>query len=285
MSGEGEHRQESERAPAAADPFLDGVVRIAGNDDESGDDDGKLIVDVAGFEGPLDLLLAMARTQKVDITGISILALAEQYLGFIARLRDMRLELAADYLVMAAWLAYLKSRLLLPEKPQDDEEPSGEELAAQLAFRLQRLEAMREAAAQLMTRNRLGRDVFARGMPEGVRVDRQNVYDAELYDLLKAYAIQRESQAHANYKIAVRPVVTLREAREVLERLVGATADWASFTDCLSEYLPGEAPRASAIASSFGASLELVREGKIELQQDKPFAPLYMRRRGPRAVI
>ncbi|MCB1435972.1 MAG: segregation/condensation protein A [Rhodobiaceae bacterium] len=284
MAGSGEHIDSSGKAGAGSDPFLDGVLRVAAGGRAEGDDGEQLIVDVAGFEGPLDLLLAMARTQKVDITRISILALAEQYLGFIAHLREMRLELAADYLVMAAWLAYLKSRLLLPEQVEDEEGPSGEELAAQLAFRLRRLEAMREAAAQLMTRNRLGRDVFARGAPEGVRVDRQSVYGAELYDLLKAYATQREHAAHANYTVVSRPVITLREAREVIERLVGASADWASLSDCLADFLPQQAPRVSAIASSFGASLELAREGRIELQQDKPFAPLYLRRRGPRAA-
>lgn len=266
-------------AAPAGDPFTDGLVRLPG-----ADDDGALIVDVAGFEGPLDLLLALARTHKVDLTRISILALAEQYLGFIAELRRMRLELAADYLVMAAWLAYLKSRLLLPEQTDGDEEPSGAELAAQLAFRLRRLEVMREAATRLMTRNRLGRDVFARGMPEGVRVERRSAYTADLYDLLKAYAEQREKTVQVRYRVRPRPVITLKEARAVLTRLVGASADWARLDACLAEYVLGRTTPASAIASTFGASLELVREGAIELRQEKPFAPLYLRARKPRLV-
>ncbi|MDP2621735.1 MAG: ScpA family protein [Hyphomicrobiales bacterium] len=261
------------------DPFTDGLLRSPAWD--AGED--AFIVDVAGFEGPLDLLLAMARTQKVDLARISILALAEQYLGFIVELRSMRLELAADYLVMAAWLAYLKSRLLLPDQA-DDEEPSGAELAAQLAFRLQRLEAMREAAASLMTRNRLGRDVFARGAPEGIRLERRSEYTAELYDLLKAYAMQREKVALANYRIRPRPVVTLAEAREALQRLVGQISDWARLDACLAEFVLGQASRASAVASTFSASLELVREGRIEIRQDKAYAPIYMRSTGPRAV-
>ena len=264
---------------AAPDPFTDGLLRAPAWDAA----EGAFIVDVAGFEGPLDLLLAMARTQKVDLARISILALSEQYLGFIAELRSMRLELAADYLVMAAWLAYLKSRLLLPDHA-DDEEPSGAELAAQLAFRLQRLEAMREAAALLMTRNRLGRDVFARGAPEGVKVDRRSEYTAELYDLLKAYAMQREKIALANYRVRSRPVVTLAEARAVLQRLLGQTSDWARLDACLAEFVLGRTSRASAVASTFGASLELVREGRIEIHQDKAYAPIYMRSTGPRPV-
>lgn len=264
----------------SGDPFTEGVVRTA---PESAAD-GALVVDVAGFEGPLDLLLAMARTQKVDMTRISILALAEQYLSFIAELRKMRLEIAADYLVMAAWLAYLKSRLLLPEPPEGDDEMSGEELAAHLAFRLRRLEAMRAAAVKLMTRNRLGRDVFNRGAPEGVRVDRRNEYTAELYDLLKAYARQREKTLHVNYRVRPRPVVTLKEARTALERLVGTLADWGRIDECLAEYVLGHVSRTSAIASTFGASLELARDGEIEIRQERAYAPVYVRRKGPRLV-
>jgi len=262
------------------DPFTEGLLRTP----DRGEGDDALIVDVAGFEGPLDLLLALARSQKVDLSRISILALAEQYLGFIAELRAMRLELAADYLVMAAWLAYLKSRLLLPEQDDGDEEPSGAELAAQLAFRLRRLEAMREAAALLMTRNRLGRDIFARGAPEGVRIERRSEHTAELYDLLRAYAIQREKVALANYRVRLRPVVTLTEARSVLQRLVGRVSDWARLDQCLAEFVLGDAAPASAVASAFGASLELVREGRIEIRQEKAYAPIYMRGKAPRAV-
>jgi len=237
------------------------------------------IVDVNGYEGPLDLLLTLARDQKVDLTQISILALVEQYLAFIAELRRMRLELAADYLVMAAWLAYLKSRLLLPEGDDENDEPSGEELAAALAFRLRRLEAMRDAAARLMNRNRLGRDVFARGTPEGVRVDRRNEYSCELYDLLKAYAIQREHNSVTHLTVSRQPVVTIKEARAMLHRLVGGMADWAPMDNFLSEYVMDGKSRASAISSTFGASLELVREGVLELKQTATFAPIYMRSR------
>ena len=180
-----------------------------------------LVVDVEGFEGPLDLLLALARTQKVDLARISVLALAQQYLDFINEARRLRLEIAADYLVMAAWLAFLKSKLLLPAEQDEDGEPSGEELAQLLAFRLKRLDAMREAAAQLMTRKRLGRDVFARGMPEPLRISRKSTYQADLYDLLKAYAQQRQRTAVRTWQVRQRTVWSLKEAREELERLLG----------------------------------------------------------------
>ncbi|MDN2564818.1 segregation/condensation protein A [Aquibium sp. A9E412] len=240
--------------------------------------DPALTVDVDGFEGPLDLLLHLARTQKVDLARISVLALAEQYLGFIERLRAMRLELAADYLVMAAWLAYLKSKLLIPKQPQDDGQ-SGEEMAAVLQFRLKRLEAMRDAAARLVNRNRLGRDVFARGMPETVAVDRRQDYTASLYDLLTAYAAQRQRRAVTNVRIEKRGVWSLKEARDILVRLVGALDDWTALDRFLLRYLAEEGRRSTVLASSFAASLELVREGAIEIRQDQPFAPLYMRGR------
>lgn len=236
-------------------------------------------VDIEGFEGPLDLLLGLARTHKLDLTKISILALSEQYLAYVDEAQRLRLELAADYLVMAAWLAYLKSRLLLPEDPDDSEEPTGEELAAQLAFRLQRLEAMRESAAQLVTGKRLGRDVFPRGMPEDVRVVRERAYDATVFDLLKAYSEQRQRNAVVNVLIAQRPVWSLQDARERLEEMLGAAVDWAPIDALLSKYMADPEERKTAIASSFGASLELAREGRVDLKQDRAFAPLYMRRR------
>ncbi|HET7716351.1 MAG TPA: ScpA family protein [Bauldia sp.] len=240
-------------------------------------DEPALVVDVDGFEGPLDLLLSLARTQKVDLTRISILALAEQYLAFIEEVRKLRLEVAADYLVMAAWLAYLKSRLLLPE--EEDEEPTGEELAAALAFRLQRLEAMREAAARLANSNRLGRDVFARGAPEPIEIVRKSEFSATLYDLLTAYAARRQEMAAlAVVHMKRRQVWSLNEAREMLSRLVGRIADWTPLHVFLSPYLTPEM-RASVTASAFGASLELVREGRILLRQTEPFAPLYVRDR------
>ena len=233
-------------------------------------------VDVDGFEGPLDLLLTMARAQKVDLHKISILELAKQYLEFIERAKALRLELAADYLVMAAWLAYLKSRLLLPE-PEEGPEPSGEELAALLAFRLQRLEAMREAASQLMNRNRLGRDVFARGDPEPVIVERSAQFTASLYDLLTAYASQRQRQSVSSVTIERREVWSLGDARAVLTRLIGKLDDWTPLDVFLAEYLTSPKERAGVIASSFAASLELVREGRLEMRQQKAFAPIYMR--------
>jgi segregation and condensation protein A len=237
-----------------------------------------LVVDVDGFEGPLDLLLALARTQKVDLAKVSILALAEQYLAYIEQLRQLRLELAADYLVMAAWLAYLKSRLLLPA-PAPDEEPSGEEMAAALAFRLRRLEAMRDASAKLVNRDRLGREVHPRGMPEPIEVIDHSVYGATLYDLLTAYAGQRQRQMVSVVHVRRRQVWSLAEAREVLTRMIGSIADWTPVDVFLSPYVLTPEMRATVLASSFSASLELVREGKVELRQTAPFASLYMRDR------
>jgi segregation and condensation protein A len=246
---------------------------------ERGTDEPPLLVDVEGFEGPLDLLLALARQQKVDLSKISILALAEQYLAFIEEARKLRLELAADYLVMAAWLAYLKSRLLLPRETTTDDQPTGEELAARLAFRLKRLEAMRNAAAQLMTRKRLGRDVFARGMPEGVRTIRVRQYTAVIYDLLKAYAEQRRRTTKRVHIIARRTVWSIKDARERLEALVGACpGQWVQLEKFLEQYVTVPDVARTALASSFGAMLEMAREGRVELSQEKPFAPIYMRK-------
>jgi segregation and condensation protein A len=238
-----------------------------------------LVVDVEGFEGPLDLLLGLARTQKVDLAKISVLALAQQYLDFIAEARRLRLEIAADYLVMAAWLAFLKSKLLLPLEPSEEGEPSGAELAALLAFRLQRLGAMRDAAAQLMTRKRLGRDVFARGMPEPIKLMRTSTYDANVYDLLKAYSQQRQRTAVRNLRMPPRTVWSIQEARTELERLLGMSLDWAPLDQLLAEFLVEPELRRTALASSFNASLEMTREGSLELRQMKPFSPLLMRRR------
>jgi segregation and condensation protein A len=250
----------------------------AENDDDRAAGEPELVVDVAGFEGPLDLLLHLARNQKVDLARISIVALAEQYLAFIARVRAMRLELAADYLVMAAWLAFLKSKLLIP-KQKDEEGESGEEMAAVLQFRLRRLEAMRDAAARLVNRNRLGRDVFARGMPEMVIVEKRNEYSASLYDLLSAYAQQRQRLAVSNVTIAKRGVWSLKDARAVLTRLVGQLADWTALDAFLIDYLANPEEKRTAIASSFAATLELVREGALEVRQQEVFAPIYLRGR------
>ena len=246
--------------------------------EERGVSEPALQIDIAGFEGPLDLLLHLARNQKVDLSRISILALAEQYLTFVDSARAIRLELAADYLVMAAWLAFLKSKLLIPKQAGDDEQ-SGEEMAAVLQFRLKRLEAMRDAAARLVNRNRLGRDVFARGCPELVVVERRNEYSASLYDLLTAYAIQRQRQAITNVRIAKRGVWSLKEARDILTRMVGSFKDWTALDQFLIEYMTTPEERATAIASSFAATLELVREGHLEVRQHDAFAPLYLRSR------
>lgn len=250
----------------------------ADGDDDRVTGDPELVVDVAGFEGPLDLLLHLARNQKVDLARISILALAEQYLAFVEKVRALRLELAADYLVMAAWLAFLKSKLLIPKQPGEEGE-SGEEMAAVLQFRLRRLEAMRDAAARLVNRNRLGRDVFQRGIPEMVIVEKRNEYSATLYDLLTAYAGQRQRQAISNVRIAKRGVWSLKEARTILARLMGTSAEWTALDSFLIEYLASPAEKRTAMASSFAATLELVREGSMEMRQDEVFAPLYLRGR------
>ena len=238
-------------------------------------------VSIEGFSGPLDVLLALARTQKVDLLQVSILALAEQYLLFIAEARKLRLELAADYLVMAAWLAFLKSKLLLPKDEVEEGQPSGEELAARLAFRLKRLEAMRAAAAKLMTRKRLGYDVFPRGRPEGVRTIRTREYTGVIYDLLKAYAIQRQRTTKRVHVVHKRTVWSIKEARVRLEALVGKSAeDWVQLEFYLEQFIPTPEAARTALASSFGATLEMAREGMVELSQAEPFAPIYVRKRG-----
>ncbi len=242
------------------------------------EEDARLIVALGSFEGPLDLLLDLARRQKVDLTEISILALAEQYLDYIHAARRMRLELAADWLVMAAWLAWLKSRLLLPAPPDDEEEPPPEELAARLAFRLKRLQAMRDAAKALFERPLLGRDVFARGCPEPVKVERVRQYEDTMVDLLKAYAgIVRRHADNRGYEIRPQPVWTIKEARETLERLVGTLGEWSRLDALLLEYLAEPGRRRSAIASGFAAALELAREGEVEIRQDEHFAPILLR--------
>jgi segregation and condensation protein A len=254
------------------------MERLWATEEDVRDPADALVIDVDGFEGPLDLLLHLARHQKVDLARISVLALAEQYLAFVDKARRLRLEIAADYLVMAAWLAFLKSKLLIPAKPGDVGE-TGEELASLLQFRLKRLEAMRDAAARLVNRNRLGRDVMARGMPEVVVLEKQTRYQASLYDLLTAYAIQRQRQAVTNVRIARRTVWSLQDARELLTRLVGRMRDWTALDRFLVDYLATPQERATAIASSFAASLEMVREGALEIRQEAAFAPIYLRSR------
>ena len=245
---------------------------------ERGADEPALIVDVEGFEGPLDLLLTLARQQKVDLAKISILALADQYLTFVEQVRRLRLELAADYLVMAAWLAYLKSRLLLPETDESPG-PTAEDMASSLAFRLKRLEAFRAVAEELMGRPQLDRDVFARGRPEPIVDIKHPQWTATLYDLLSAYAVQRQKHALARVQVPHRTVWSLADARVALERLIGGASDWARLDEYLIAYVVEPTQRATAFASSFAASLELVREGLLEVHQHAAFAPLYVRKR------
>jgi segregation and condensation protein A len=241
-------------------------------------DEPALVVDVEGFEGPLDLLLMLARQQKVDLAKISILALADQYLAFIEQARKLRLELAADYLVMAAWLAYLKSRLLLPETGPSDG-PSAEDMATALAYRLKRLEAFRQVAGDLLKRPQLGRDVFGRGQPEPIAHVKHPQWTATLYDLLSAYAVQRQKTALAHVRFAKRTVWSLAEAREALERLIGQSTDWSRLDEFLLAYVVEPSMKATVLASSFAATLEMVREGVAEVHQQTAFAPLYVRKR------
>ena len=247
-------------------------------DESRGEGEPAFLVDVDGFEGPLDLLLELARRQKVDLARISILALAEQYLAFIEAARRVRLELAADYLVMAAWLAFLKSRLLLPEPPKG-EEPSAAEMAAALAERLRKLELIRLAADRLMQRGQLGRDMFMRAGAEGIETISQPKYEAKLYDLLAAYARQRQKTATARVVLRQRAVWSLAEAREALERLAGVAVEWTVLDDFLLQYCADMQTARTVRASAFTASLELVREGRFDMRQDRPFAPLWVRRR------
>ena len=245
---------------------------------ELASDEQALIVDVEGFEGPLDLLLTLARQQKVDLSKISILALADQYLAFIEQVRALRIELAADYLVMAAWLAYLKSRMLLPEPP-GAEGMSAADMANALALRLRRLEAIRATAEQLFGRPQLGREVFGRGDPEPIHEIKHPKWSATLYDLLTAYASERQRHVLARVRFAKRTVWSLAEAREALERMVGATSDWTRLDEYLISYLVEPSMRATVMASSLAATLELVREGQVELHQQGAFAPIYLRKR------
>ncbi|OWK28249.1 segregation and condensation protein A [Sphingomonas mucosissima] len=234
----------------------------------------QLTLDLDGWEGPLDLLLNLARAQKVDLKEISILALVEQYLAYVERARTLQLELAADYLVMAAWLAYLKSALLLPRDPEI--EPSPEELALRLQLRLERLSAMREAGARLMARDRLGRDVFRRDAPEGLRTARKASWSAGIFDLISAYGRVSARTRPVMHVVQDREVMTLDAAIARIAALIGSTIDWTMIETFLPEGA-GEALRRSALASSFLAALELARQGKVELHQRGPFEPLYLR--------
>lgn len=240
--------------------------------------DEALVVTVDGFEGPLDLLLTLARNQKVDIAKISILKLADQYLEFVEHAKRMNLELAADYLVMAAWLAYLKSRLILPQPETGEGEPSADEMATRLRWRLQRLDAMREAAARLMAGDRLGREIFARGAPEPVNVVKLRTYKDSLFDLLSAYATERIKKMRGkNYELRTSPVMLIEQARERLERMLGAIPDWSGLAQMLPFDWSGGPRRRSAMASMFMAVLEAARDGRVELRQLAPFDELYIR--------
>jgi segregation and condensation protein A len=228
-----------------------------------------------GWEGPLDLLLNLARAQKVDLAQISILALVEQYLTYLGQARALKLEIAADYLVMAAWLAYLKSCLLLPKDPEQD--PSLEEIALRLQMRLQRLDAMREAGARLLGRDRIGRDVFLRGNPEGLRLVRNSAWQVRDFDLFAAYGVVRARTQPAMHVVHARSVMTLDEAIERVGKMIGAALDWTF----LESFLPSTQDpqfRRSCLASSFLAALELARRGRLELAQDEPFAPIRLKR-------
>ena len=247
-----------------------GVVTL----DSASRDGDELNLSLDGWEGPLDLLLSLARAQKVDLAQISILELVEQYLTYLGEARALKLEIAADYLVMAAWLAYLKSCLLLPKDPEAD--PSPEEIALRLQMRLQRLDAMREAGARLLGRDRLGRDVFERGAPEGLRLVRKSAWQATAFDLFAAYGAVKARTSPPMHVVHARSVMTLEEALERVSKMLGMAIEWTA----IEAFLPDTADpqlRRSALASSFLAALELARRGRVDLEQDEPFAPLRLR--------
>ncbi|MDF1720113.1 MAG: ScpA family protein [Minwuia sp.] len=243
------------------------------------DTGGRLVVDLGAYEGPLDLLLDLAREQKVDLARISILRLADQFVAFIESAHHLKIEVAADYLVMAAWLAYLKSRLLLPN-PEPEDEPSGAEMAARLGWQLRRLEAMRKAGERLFGREREGQDFFRRGAPEGVRVLRRSAWECDLYDLLRAYAAHREVQGESEpLRVRRTNVYSVEQALARMRKLLGAMPDWSS----LQAYLPGTSTdpftRRSATASTLLAALEMAKQGEVEIRQGRTFGPIYVRGR------
>jgi segregation and condensation protein A len=258
------------------DGFQEGIAYQASTD--SG-----LSVQLDGYDGPLHVLLALARTQKVDLKQISILTLAEQYLDFIREAQDLKIELAADYLVMASWLAYLKSRLILPP-PHDDEVMDAEEMAARLVFRLKCLEAMREASAQLKGRDLLGRDFFTHGMPEGIRIKRQSTYDASLYEVLAAYSTQRLRNYYESWSPPKIDVLSIERARLRIERLLGKLDDWETMDALVAGDIRDPQKRRTTMASSFSAFLEYARDGRVELQQGKNFDRLMVRRARPKPI-
>ena len=247
----------------------------------------QLILDLDGYEGPLDVLLELARVQKVDLVCISILDLAEQYLAFIQRASDLRLEIAADYLVMAAWLVYLKSQLLLPQQSAEGEKPSGAEMAAALRFQLQRLEAMREAGIRLLARPQLGIDCHRRGEPEWPEIVKRPYFELSLYDLLRGYADHHKRQANTTLHIAPTKLYSINDALMRLREMLGRMPEWQTLMNFLPANLRGALILRSAVASTFAASLELTRAGKVQMRQDRPFGPVYVRARregGPEVV-
>lgn len=259
-----------EDPPRRAGPAADGAA-------EEGDGLAALMLDLDGFEGPIDLLLTLARDQKVDLLNISILALAEQYLTFVHAVREQHLELAADYLVMAAWLAYLKSRLLLPPE-EKDEEPSGEELAAALQFQLRRLEAMQEAGEKFLEMPRVGQRRFVRGAPEDVGGVSRSVYDVTLYDLLRAYADHKKRTTRIEFEIEPLTLYSVDDAIKRLEAMLGAIPDWSALADFLPTGIGEPLMRRSAMCAHFIATLELCKQGKLEVRQDGGFySPIRIR--------
>ena len=244
------------------------------------DESRQLMLDLDGYGGPIDVLLDLARDQKVDLTSISILQLAEQYLEFVRQARQLQLELAADYLVMAAWLAYLKSRLLLPSEAEDGEEPSGPQMAAALRFQLQRLESMRNTGKRLMGLPQLGRDFFPRGAPEVLRTNRTTIFEATLYDLLKAYGGHKSRGGKVtNLRIQPADLYSVEEALKRLSSLFGQLPEWRSLHSFLPPDLADPLVSRSAISATFAASLELCRTGRVELRQDSPFGPIFLRQK------
>jgi len=239
----------------------------------------RLLLDLDGFEGPLDVLLTLAREQKVDLTKISILKLADQYLEFVNRIRSRHLDLAAEYLVMAAWLAYLKSRLLLPEpEPEQEGQPSAAEMADILAFRLRRLEAMQQAGTTLVNRAQLGRDIFARGEPEEVPVVTHSLFDVELFDLLKAYADHVVRTSVRTLHIEAPDLYSVEDALRRLERMLGTMPDWSVLSSYLPSFQGDSLKMKSAVASTFIAALELAKQGRLQLRQDGgPYSPIYVK--------
>jgi len=239
----------------------------------------QLILDLEGFEGPLDMLLTLAREQKVDLLQVSILQLADQYIQFVETAKKMRLELAADYLVMAAWLAYLKSRLLLP-KSEEGEEPSGEEMAVALAYQLKRYETVKNLASNLVNRPRLGRDIFPRGSPEGLRNIRKTIYDVSLYELLKAYVNNYNDQQVQSLTIEPNLLFSVEDCSNRLKNILGSSKKWIGLVDCLPKNLKGSLILKSALASTLSASLELAKDGKLEIQQKNLYGPIFLKKSG-----